>query len=83
LISYFIIYYLSLFQNSASFEKGSGKTVQEASFSFNYKVDFPKTEVLENPNLLFCITPFFGFSSDGKTFSAKINSRCRNIYIIY
>jgi len=43
---------LSLFQNSVSFEKGSGKTVQKASFSIKFKVDFPKTEVLENPLLI-------------------------------
>jgi hypothetical protein len=42
---------LSLFQNSVSFGKGSGKTVQKASFSSKSKVDFPKTEVLENPQL--------------------------------
>ena len=40
---------LSLFQNSVSFEKGFRKTVQMASFSVKSKVDFPKTEVLENP----------------------------------
>jgi len=40
---------MSLFQNSVSFEKGSGKTVLKASFSFKSKVGFPKTEVLENP----------------------------------
>jgi flavin-dependent dehydrogenase len=38
-----------LFQNSVSFEKVSGKTVQKPSFSIKSKVDFPKTEVLENP----------------------------------
>jgi hypothetical protein len=43
---------LSLFQNSVSFGKGSGKTVQKASFSVKSKVDFPKTEVLENPQLI-------------------------------
>jgi hypothetical protein len=32
-----------------SFGKGSGKTVQKDSFSIKSKVDFPKTEVLENP----------------------------------
>jgi len=42
---------MSLFQNSVSFEKGYGKTVQKASFSFKSKVDFPKTEVLENPHI--------------------------------
>jgi hypothetical protein len=40
---------MSLFQNSVSFEKGFGKTVQKNSFSFKSKVDFPKIEVLENP----------------------------------
>jgi len=43
---------VSLFQNSVSFEKGSGKTVLKASFSFKSKVDFPKTEVLENPQVI-------------------------------
>ena len=42
---------MSLFQNSVSFGKGFGKTVQKAGFSVKSKVDFPKTEVLENPNL--------------------------------
>jgi len=42
---------MSLFQNSVSFEKGSGKTVLKASFSFKSNVDFPKTEVLENPHI--------------------------------
>jgi hypothetical protein len=39
---------MNLFQNSVSFEKGFGKTVQKASFSVKSKVDFPKAEVLEN-----------------------------------
>jgi len=47
---------MSLFQNSVSFEKGSGKTVQKASFSFKSKVDFPKTEVLENPLMSFLLS---------------------------
>jgi hypothetical protein len=38
----------SLFQNSVSFEKGFRKTGIEAGFSSKSKVDFPKTEVLEN-----------------------------------
>jgi hypothetical protein len=42
---------VSLFQNSVSFGKGSGKTVQKDSFSVKSKVDFPKTEVLENPQV--------------------------------
>jgi len=42
---------MSLFQNSVSFEKGFRKTVQKTSFSFKSKVDFPKTEVLENPQI--------------------------------
>jgi len=41
----------SLFQNSVSFGKGSGKTVQKDSFSVKSKVNFPKTEVLENPQI--------------------------------
>jgi hypothetical protein len=39
----------SLFQNSVSFGKGSRKTGLKAGFSYKSKVDFPKTEVLENP----------------------------------
>jgi dihydroorotase len=42
---------LSLFQNSVSFGKGFGKTVQKAGFSVKSEVDFPKAEVLENPQL--------------------------------
>jgi len=42
---------MSRFQNSASFGKGFRKTVQIASFSVKSKVDFPKTEVLENPHI--------------------------------
>jgi predicted nucleic acid-binding protein len=42
---------LHLFQNAGSFGNGSRKTVQEDSFSVKSKVDFPKTEVLENPQL--------------------------------
>jgi len=42
---------MCLFQNSVSFGKGTGKTVQEDSFSIKTKVDFPKTEVLENPQM--------------------------------
>jgi hypothetical protein len=48
---------LSLFQNSIepkvrSFEKGFRKTDFIAGFSSKSKVDFPKTEVLENPQLI-------------------------------
>jgi len=43
---------MSLFQNSVSFGKGSGKTVQKDSFSVKSKEDFPKTEVLENPQII-------------------------------
>jgi len=43
---------LSHFQNSVSFENGFRKTALSDSFSFKSKVDFPKTEVLENPQLL-------------------------------
>ena len=42
---------MSLFQNSVGFVKGFRKTVQVASFSVKLKVDFPKTEVLENPQI--------------------------------
>jgi len=42
---------LSLFQNSVSFEKGSGKIVFKADFSNKSKEAFPKTEVLEKPKL--------------------------------
>jgi len=41
----------SLFQNSVSFGRGFRKTVHKDSFSVKSKVDFPKTEVLENPQL--------------------------------
>jgi len=47
---------MSLFQNSVSFEKGSGKTVLKASFSFKTNVDFPKIEVLENPHIILFFT---------------------------
>ncbi|MCL2128215.1 MAG: DUF1697 domain-containing protein [Treponema sp.] len=43
---------LSHFQNSVSFGNGFRKTVQMASFSVKSRVDFPKTEVLENPRLI-------------------------------
>jgi len=42
---------LSLSQNFVSFEKGSRKTGFKAGFSSKSKVDFPKTEVLENPQI--------------------------------
>jgi hypothetical protein len=65
---------LSLFQNSVSFGKGFGKTVQKANFSTKSRVDFPKTEVLENPHIkkreetlgkkncftVFCVLLLFG-----------------------
>jgi hypothetical protein len=43
---------LSLFQNSVSFEKGFRKIGFKADFSSKSKVDFPKTEVLENPQFI-------------------------------
>jgi len=43
---------LSLFLNLVSLRIGFGKTVQKASFSIKSKVDFPKTEVLENPQVI-------------------------------
>jgi plasmid stabilization system protein ParE len=39
-------------QNSVSFGNGFGKTVHKASFSIKSKVDFPKAEVLENPQII-------------------------------
>ena len=47
---------ISHFQNSVSFENGFRKTVQRDSFSVKSKVDFPKTEVLENPHMTFFST---------------------------
>jgi len=44
------VYHWSLFQNSVSFGRGFRKTVHKDSFSVKSKVDFPKTEVLENPH---------------------------------
>jgi len=43
---------MSHFQNSVSFENGLRKTALPDSFSLKSKVDFPKTEVLENPQVL-------------------------------
>ena len=43
---------MSHFQNSVSFKNGFRKTVQKASFSDKSKVDFPKTEVLENLHII-------------------------------
>jgi len=48
---FFYICQLSHFQNSVSFENGFRKTGQKPSFSFKSKVVFPKTEVLEKPQL--------------------------------
>jgi NAD-dependent SIR2 family protein deacetylase len=39
----------SHFQNSVSFGNGFGQTAQKDSLSIKSKVDFPKTEALENP----------------------------------
>jgi len=47
---------LSHFQNSVSFGNGFGKTSLTTGFSTKSKVAFPKTEVLEKPQLL----NFFG-----------------------
>ena len=54
---------LSLFLNLVSLRIGFGKTVQKASFSIKSKVDFPKTEVLENPQLFTLLSRgYFVFS---------------------
>jgi len=43
---------LSLFQNSVSFEKALEKLFKRTIFPVKFKVDFPKTEVLENLHLI-------------------------------
>ena len=42
---------MSLFQNSVSFEKGFRRTGFKAGFSAKTKVAFPKTGVLEKPQI--------------------------------
>jgi hypothetical protein len=44
---------LSLFQNPVGFEPGSWKNRQKPGFSTQFKEAVPKTEVLEQPQLLF------------------------------
>jgi len=50
---------LSLFQNSVSFEKALEKLFKRTIFPIKFKVDFPKTEVLENPQLIFLFLKSF------------------------
>jgi hypothetical protein len=55
MVSWEITSSMSLSQNSVSFGKGSGKSGLRPAFSYKSKADFPKTEVLGNPPVLFFI----------------------------